>query len=159
MAADRKLTEAFRGVAEAFLPDTVLTQERAVGGALNDDSTVRPDALTAALPWQRIDFRIPGVAANGTSLGGIYKVPQGGVIRHVSAHARIAPTTGPFTGRLVVNGVVEDSGSIQPGSTSITSSTTIPVPPGGIVALNVTSAGDAEDITISVFYSALGGTT
>jgi hypothetical protein len=156
--ADRRLTEAFRSVAEAFLPDTVLTQERAVGGALNDDSTVRPDAITAALPWQRLDFRLPGVVTTGTSLGGIYKLPQGGTIRHISAHARVAPTTGPFTGRLVVNGVVEDSGSIQPGATSITSSAIIPVPPGGIVTLNVTSAGNAEDVTVSVFHSA-GGTT
>jgi hypothetical protein len=157
--ADRKLTEAFRSVAEAMYPDTVLVQERAVGGALNDDSTVRPDALTAALPWQRLDFRLPGVAATGTSLGGIYELPQGGRIRRISARARVAPSTAPFTGRLVVNGVVEDSGSIQPGSTSIASGASIAVPPGGVVTLNVTSAGEAEDITVSVFYSPAGGTT
>lgn len=153
-APDRRLQETFRGLAEAMYPDPVLTQERAVSSALNPDGTVRADAIVASLPWQRLDFRIPGAVTTGASLGGIYEMPQGGVIRRVSARCRVAPSSGPFTGHIAVNGVVVDSGSIQPGTTSVASGASIEVPPGGVVTLNVTSAGDAEDVTVQIFYSA-----
>lgn len=155
---DRRLQEKFRGLAEALYPDDVLRQERAVSGALNADGTVRTDAITAALPWQRIDFLIVGTAVPGTSPGGIYELPQGGTIRRISAHARVAPDTDPFTYRLLVNGVASGfSASIQPGATSERSGASIAVPVGGVVTLNVTSSGDAENITVSVFYTASGG--
>ena len=158
--SDRRLQEKFRGLAEALYPDDVLRQERAVSGALNADGTVRSDAITAALPWQRIDFLIVGAAVPGASLGGIYELPQGGSIRRVSAHARMAPSTGPFTYRLLVNGVDTGfSASIQPGGTSEKSGASITVPPGGIVTINVLEGGDAENITVSVFYTASGGIT
>lgn len=158
MAPDRRLQEKFRGLAEALYPGNVLSQERAVGSAINPDGTIREDALVNALPWQRIDFFIPGAVTTGTSLGGIFELPQGGRIRRVSARCRLAPSSGPFTGRLAVNGEVVDSGSIQPGETSVVSGAAITVPPGGVVTLNVTSAGDCEDVTVTVHYAPLGGT-
>lgn len=154
MTVDRRLVDRFAGLAREVYPDDVLRAERAVRSALNDDGSVRPDALLTVLPWQRIDFYLPGPVVTGASLGGIFEFPQGGMIRRVNARARVAPSSDPFTGRLLVNGVVEDSGSIQPGQTSVASGAAIPVPPGGVVTLNVISAGDAEDVTVSVFYEA-----
>lgn len=151
---DRRLQEKFRGLAEALYPDDVLRQERAVAGALNADGTVRTDAITAALPWQRIDFHVSGPVILGTSPGGIYELPQGGIIHRVSAHARIAPSSGPCTYRLLVNGVATDySASIQEGSTKeISGGVHIVVPAGGIVTMNVMADGAAEGLTVSVFY-------
>lgn len=159
MSPDRRLQEKFRGLAEALYPDDVLRQERAVSGALNADGTVRTDAITAALPWQRLVYQIDGVAVVGPSRGGIYDLPHGGVIRSVRAHARTAPSSGPFTFLLVVNGTATSyTASIQPGGTSETSGAHIAVPAGQTVTVNVLESGGAEDITISVFY-AQGGTT
>ncbi len=158
MAPDRRLQERFRGLAEAIYPEPVLAQERAVRGALNADGTLRPDALTNALPWQRIDFFFPGEPVVGTSFGGIFEIPQGGRIRRVTARCRNAPSSGPFSFTLYINGVASDySSSIQQGSTAETSGADLPVPEAGVVSVGVTSVGDARDVTISVFYSALGG--
>lgn len=159
MSADRRLVDRFAGLAREVYPDEVLRQERAVRSALNDDGTVRSDALVAALPWQRIDFHLAGPVVVGTNRGGMFEIPQGGVIRRVSARARLAPSSGPFTSHLAVNGNTVDSGSIQEGTNSVTSGAAIPVPPGGVVSIHVTAAGDAEDVTISVFYSVGSGGT
>lgn len=153
MSADRRLVDRFAGLAREVYPDEVLRQERAVRSALNDDGSIRPDAITAVLPWQRIDFRIPGAVATGPRRGGIFSIPQGGVIRYISAHARVGPTGDPLTMHIVVNEQTVDSGSIQPGETDVASGATIPVPPGGVVSMRVTSAGGAEDVTVSCFYS------
>lgn len=153
---DRRLEATSRRVAEAILPDAVLARERATSGVISPDSTIRPDAIVNALPWQVERVQFNGAAVTGTSLGGIYDFPQGGRIRRISAYARVAPTTGPFTFRLVINGVPTDfAASIQPGTTAAPpSGENITVPPGGVVTLNVTSAGGAEDVTVSVFYVA-----
>lgn len=156
MSDRQRLKDLWRPVASAIRPDDELRHLRAVQVAVNGDGTIPTEAVIQAFPWQRIDFRLPGAVTTGSSLGGIYDFPQGARIHRISAHARVGPSSGPFTGRLAVNGVVEDSGSIQPGETTFATGASITVPPGGIVTLNVTSAGDAEDVTVSVFYS--GGT-
>lgn len=153
MSPDRRLQEAFRGLAVALYPDDVLLTERAVRGAISEDGTVRSEALTTALPWQRIDFRLPGVVAVGPSQGGIYELPQGGVIRRIRASARVAPSATALTMHIAVNGATIDTGSIQPGQTTVASGAAIDVPAGGVVTLNIASAGAAEDVTVNCFYS------
>lgn len=149
----RVLAGRFRGVATAVLPDDVLRQERAVRSAINTDSTINTDAVLPSLPWQRVDFDLPGPVVTGVAQGGIRSFPQGGVIQRIEAHARVAPTAGPFTFRLVVDGTATDyAGSIQQGSFDVQSGTSITVPHGSIVTVNVTAAGDAEGVTITLFH-------
>jgi len=151
MAPDRRLTEAFRGVAEALLPDTVLTQERAVGGALNPDSTWRPDAIVTALPWQRADVPIPGTVAPGPATIQI-PFPQGAQIRHVGLSARVAPSGGQFLFRLSVDGASETF-SLQPGTGRVAAGASLTVPPIGWLVGDVLTAGGVQDVLISLHYT------
>lgn len=157
MPVDRRLADRFRSVAEALLPDDVLAQERAVNGAIGRDATVRADALLPSLPWQRVDFQLTGAVSVGASVGGIFDMPQGGTIERVVARARLAPSTGPFTAHLAVNGTVREALSIRSGAHKVATGASIAMPPGSELTLNVTSDGGAANVTVSVFYRA-GGT-
>jgi len=138
---------------ESLVPPETVRTVHAARIALTDDGRATEEALRSLVGQQRIAFHLAGAVEAGTSLGGIYDFPQGARIHRISAHARVAPTSGPFTGRILVDGVVADVGSIQPGTTSIATGASITVPPGGVVTLNVTSDGGAEDVTVSVFFT------
>jgi hypothetical protein len=104
-----------------------------------------------------VDFQIFGPVVTGIALGGIYRFPQAATIARIDAFARVAPSTGPFTAWLTVDGSQEENISIVAGQDSAASGTSITVPAGAVVRLNVTSAGDASDITVSAFYAPNGG--
>lgn len=153
---DMKMTKIFMETEGRELKQQA-NRARTINEAFTSDGRIREDVLSTSLPWQRVDFNMHGAAVVDGRLGGIYELPQGGRIRRISGFARIAPSTGPFTYRLAVNGTVIDSGSIQPGLDTLSpSGMNTVVAPGGVLTLNVTSGGDAEDVTISVFYSAGG---
>lgn len=142
---------------ESIIPPETVRTVRAAQVALTDDGRTTPQSLKNTLPWQRDRFQITGVAATGPSRGGILDFPQGARIHAVSAHARVAPSTGRFSFSLRVNGTpVEFSGSIQQGETSLPAAgTAVDIPPGGVLTADITSAGDAEDVTINIHYGGL----
>lgn len=152
---DRRLTEAFRGFAEAVMPDPVLTGERAVRGALNDDGTVRLDALVTTLPWDRVWWDFDEVAT-GSSVGGFRPMPQGGRVRLLTIHAK-TPPTGRCT-FVVRAGAASETIGLQAGQTSGASpNVNITVDPGGVLTLDCLDDGEAADVTVTAFLSAYGG--
>lgn len=154
MATDRRLTDAFRPLAEALLPDRVLAQERAVGGAINADGTIPTEALTASLPWQRLAWYLEPVVF-GTNAGAEHDMPQGGVIRLLRIRAKTPPTTGACTIR-VTTGSGSEMVSIAAGeSTGASPGLSLTVPPGGVVRIDVASGGGADGVTVTAFYGGL----
>lgn len=153
MSADRRLTNAFAPVAEAVLPDSVLAQERAIRGMVNDDATLRPDALVAALPWAVRDVFLPGAVTTGTDVIRL-AMPQGAIIRHVGIAAGTAPGEGGFIIRFSPG---SDTFSLPGGQSAVASGTTISVPPSAFLGISILRVSDAENVTISIHYQ--GGQT
>ena len=146
---DLRLREALRPLAESISTRRQLESERMFKEGFKDDGTLEANLITRALPWQRADVVIPGAAV---AMSGAARVafPQGGVIRHVSIFARTAPTaTYAIT---ITAGTDSGSYSLQAGVAARMRSANIPVVPGGWAVINVTNAGGAEDVTITLHY-------
>ena len=149
--ADRRLAEAFRPLAEALLPDRVLSQERSVSGAINDDATVRPESLTAALPWQVRDAVLPGEIVTGANVRR-FAMPQGARIRHVALSAGTPPAGDSFVIHITAGSRTE-SISLPAGQATMATGLNIPVDPGVFVGISVMRTSGAEDVTISIHYT------
>lgn len=152
MTDRQRLKEMWRPVASSIRTDEELRHLRASTVAINGDGTVNASSIINVLPWQRIDFQLPGAVAVGSWLGGIFAVPQGARIRHIAAYTRIAPSGDAFTATLLFGSTTETI-SIPQGEFGNATGASIDVPPGGSVRMNVTSAGGAEDVTVSLHYN------
>ena len=152
---DFDLQIALDRLAEAMLPDDEIRQQKANAVVVSKDGGVHSRALSQSLPWYRADILIPGnaVAMSGAARSAF---PQGGVIRHVSVFAGTAPGANPFNIR-VNAGDDSQRFSLQTGVSSLMRGARIEVPPGSWLDIDVTQAGGAADITITLHYSPLPG--
>ena len=151
---DLRLREALRPLAESISTRTQLESERMVKEGFRDDGLLDEGLIAQALPWQRADVVIPGAAV---AMSGAARVafPQGGVIRHVSISAGTAPTsTYAIT---VAAGSESGSFSLQAGVAARMRSANIPVVPGTWAVINVTNAGGAADVAITLHYQPASG--
>ena len=153
---DLRLREALRPLAESISTRGQLESERMLKEGFRDDGLLDEGLIAQSLPWQRADIVIPG-AAVAMSAAARVPFPQGAVIRHVSISAGTAPTsTYAIT---VAAGSESGSFSLQAGVTARMRSASIVVDPGSWVAINVTSAGGAEDVAITLHYQPASSTS
>lgn len=150
MTDRQRLKEIWRPVATAMRPDNELRHLRASTVAINGDGTINEDAVVNVLPWQRIDFTLPGAVVTGPRRGGIFSLPQGARVRHIAAASR-NPVASTFTATITI-GPVSEVISIPSGESANATGVDVTVPPGAWASLDVTSTGDAEDVTVSVHY-------
>ena len=154
---DLRLREALRPLAESISTRTQLESERMVKEGFRDDGLLDEGLIAQALPWQRADVVISGAAV---AMSGAARIafPQGGVIRHVSIFARTAPSS---TYQVTVQaGSDSQSFSLQSGQTvSVGGRASITVPPGAWVSINVTNAGGAADVAVTLHYQPASSTS
>ena len=131
-------------------------RERAMRQAFRTDGKLRPDALTAALPWMRLDALVPGAPALGPLPVVAWRFPQPCTIHRLDALCTTVPT-GTFGVWLTVNGADAENVAISAGQSSGTSGAAIAVPAGGIVRWRVSSIGGAADLTLTIHYTITQG--
>lgn len=146
----QRLKELWRPVASAVHPDAELRQRRAAEVAINGDGTINEEAVVNVLPWQRIDFHLAGEVVTGPRRGGLFTLPQGARVRHIAAASR-DPVASTFTATITL-GPISEVISIPSGESANATGVDVAVPPGSWASLDVTSAGDAEDVTVTVHY-------
>lgn len=137
-------------LAEALLPDNELRQQRANAAVISPDGGVHSRALMQSLPWYRADVSIPGTVAAGSDVKRV-PFPQGATIRHLSAHAHTAPT-GTFGLRLSA-GTESQNFGLQAGQRTSMHGANLHVDAGAWLVIDVTSAGGAADIDLTVHYT------
>lgn len=142
-------------LAEALLPDDEIRQQKANAVAIAKDGGVSSRSLVRSLPWYRADISIPGAAVAGSGVARV-PFPQGATLRHISIFAGTAPGSGSYHIR-VNAGSEQESFSLQPGASAGMNGFRMTVDPGIWVVIDVTQAGSAEDITITLHYSPLSG--
>lgn len=125
---------------------------RTISEAFASDGRLKSSALIPSLPWSVRDATIPGEVSTGPNQLA-FPMPQGAIIRHVALSARVGPSGGPVVITLT-GGDSSQSFSLPAGQTSNATGVTIPVSPGAWLRVNVTAANGAEDVTVSLHYSA-----
>lgn len=152
---DFDLKIALDRLAESLLPDDEMHQQKANAVAIAKDGGVSPRSLASSLPWQRADVSIPGEAIAASGVARV-PFPQGATLRHISIFAGTAPDSGSYHIR-VNAGSDQESFSLQSGASVNVNGFRMTVDPGTWVVIDVTQAGGAEDITITLHYSPLSG--
>lgn len=145
---------AYAELAETLETKEKIAQDRANASAIRQDGRVEVSSLSDALLVQRVDFHIAGSAVNGTNVAQQFEVFQAGKLRKIVAHAKTAPSSAEFTAILTSGATVIENVSISNGQVRGSSNGHLQeIPGGGPLRINVTSAGGAANVTISVFYS------
>lgn len=132
-------------------------REHTLRQAFRDDGKLRRDALVPSLPWQVDRITIPGTPGIGWVSWAILRFPQGARLRRVDLDAGTAPSTGPCTAWLSVDGTDVQNVSISAGLSNGTSGLNVPVPVDGIVRIRFAVVNGASDLMLSLFYTAGGG--
>lgn len=148
--ADFDLQMSVAKLSEALLPDDELRQQRANAAVISPDGGVHSRALMQSLPWYRADVSIPGAVATGSDVRRV-AFPQGAAIRHVSVHAKTAPTS-TFNFRLVAGSETQNF-SLHAGQRAAMIGSTMHVDAGAWLVIDVISAGGAVDIELTVHYT------
>lgn len=127
-------------------PPTELQHVRATRHAVDDDGGVAPEALRQALPWQPRDFSVSGAVSTGVDVAQQYRVRQPMKIVYLDAAVKTAPSGGAL-----VMSVAGENISIAAGQTTGTSPANRAIPAGTLLALTVSNASGAADLTVTVW--------
>lgn len=148
---DRRLMSAFGGVAESLIPDELIDSVRTTRAVARNDDTLRPEVVGTALLIP-LSFQIPGVAATGTNVANMIRLPQNAIVTRIDADAKTAPGGGPFTAQLTANGAAVDDArvSIDDGATNGGSNVGASLSAGARLGINVTAANGAANISLTV---------
>lgn len=142
------LTPAMR----SLRPGSEMSFMRALQSAINPDGTVNQQAFVSILPWQPRDFWVPGVAAIAADVAQNHRVRQPSRLVYLDAFAKAAPTGGEWQGVVNVVGTsTEENVSISAGTTSGQSVTSLIIPAGALLQLNVIAANTAEDVSVTAW--------
>lgn len=154
MTSDFDLQIALDRLAEAWLPEDDLRQQKANAVVISHDGGVHSRPLVQSLPWYRADVSIPGAAVAENDVRRV-AFPQGGIVRHISVHARTAP--GTMFNLTLRAGAESQRFSLQAGQKSTMHGANITVNPSSWLTIDVTNAGGAVDVEITLHYQPLTG--
>ena len=151
---DRRLKQDFHRVMTSMFGEDGAQQRRTVQAVINKDATVNEESFLPVLPWVARDVFLPGAVTAGGNLVRL-SFPQGGRLRHVTLAARVPPSGGSLVVRLSGGGVNE-SFSLPAGQSTNPVGIDRKFSPGTILSLSMVEPGAAEDVTVTIHYSAGG---
>lgn len=151
MGARERTLEHWRDAVAALDPDDVVRQRRAVGSAINADGTIKPEAVATILPWQRVDWYLPGPARVGTNVGGAYRIVQPATLKRIDAWCQESPSGTPFTAIVKVVSTPLENVSVPIGNKAGESVVDIPLASGTLLRLDVVAPG-GSDVTVTAWY-------
>lgn len=133
-------------------PDAEMAFWRALQSVINPDGTVNQQAILSILPWQPRDFWVPGVAAIAADVAQNHRVRQPSRLVYLDAVAKVAPSGGEWQGIVQISGAsTEENVTISAGQTTGQSVTSLTIPAGSLLQLNVIAANDAEDVSVTAW--------
>lgn len=153
MAGARERTaELWRGAMEDLIPAGAIRQRRSVAAAINPDGTIRGGAVMTILPWQRVDWFIPGTPVAGVNVGAEFRVIPGATLKRIDAITKRAPGATPFTAVVVRNATPIANVSIARGARAGESIVDESIASGALLRLDVTVAG-GYGVTITAWLA------
>lgn len=151
---DRRLKQDFRKVMTSMFGEDGAQQRRTVQAVIRPDATVERESFLPVLPWSARDVFIPGALAAGSNLVRL-SFPQGARLRHVAIAARVPPSGAALVLRLAGGGVNE-SFSLPAGQSTNPVGIDRTISEGVFLGVSVIDAAGAEDVTVSIHYTAGG---
>ena len=153
---NQRLRDAARPVARAVRTVDERQKEASVFAAFDAAGGVKPEALKRSLPPYILTWWLPGAVTAASNVGA--EIPLTGDVRvtHIAVRAKTAPSSSECKVRLTANGSEVESASLPPGQTAGRSSVHSAAAhrsAGEVLRVDVVTAGDAEDVTVTVSYT------
>lgn len=151
---DRTLRAILAPMVNAVVPDPVVAQHEAGKAVIAPDRTVKREAVSESIPWQQVSWYLESPVI-GENVGLMYRLPQGGMIRHVSMIAKTPPIGGAM--HLLVTTRSGDTipVSLEDGVGERAVSMSLELGPGSVLSLDVLAVNGADMVTVSVFYGGM----
>lgn len=139
-------------VGQSINPPELVQGSRAARAGLTPEGGTRAESINPVIPFQTIDWWLPGVVAIGTNVGAELRMPQLAKPIRLYASCKGALSGDTFVADLYSNGSFFDNVAIQDGTDEGFSDLSGEIPAFARLHINIVDDAGADDVTISLIY-------